>query len=54
MALDHLGGSLRAAREAVARGVTPLNKGLPLPARCALRATASRPPESINITLMEY
>ncbi len=38
--LDHPGGSLRASREAVVRGVAPLGKGLPFPARRALRPTA--------------
>ncbi|MCY4361703.1 MAG: hypothetical protein OXE42_05895 [Gammaproteobacteria bacterium] len=47
-------GSLRAGREAVARGVTPLGKGAPFPARRALRATASRPTEHGNISLKEY
>ena len=36
-------GSLRAGREAVARGVAPLGKDSPFPARRALRSTASRP-----------
>ena len=46
--------SLRAGREAVARGVAPLGKGAPFPARCALRSTASRPAEHVNITWKEY
>jgi hypothetical protein len=33
--LGHLGSSLRACREAVVRGVTPLGKDQPLPARRA-------------------
>jgi hypothetical protein len=52
--LNHLAGSLRASREAVVRGVAPLGKGAPLPARRALRSTASRLAEPINITLVEY
>ena len=36
-ALDHLGCSLRASREAVVRGVAPLAKDAPLPARRAWR-----------------
>ncbi|MCY4361694.1 MAG: hypothetical protein OXE42_05850 [Gammaproteobacteria bacterium] len=47
-------GSLRVGREAVARGVTPLGKGAPLPAQRALRSTASRPTEHGNIRLKEY
>ncbi len=34
--LERLGSSLRAGREAVARGVTPLGKGEPLPAKARL------------------
>jgi hypothetical protein len=34
--LERLGSSLRAGREAVARGVTPLGKGEPLPAKACL------------------
>ncbi len=52
--LDHLGGSLRASREAVVRFVAPLGKGMPFPARRALRSTASRLAEPINIALAEY
>ncbi len=52
--LDHLGDSLRASRESVVRGVASLGKGMPLPARRALRPTASRLAEPINITLREY
>ena len=33
--LSHWGGSLRASREAVVRGVAPLGKDEPLPARRA-------------------
>jgi len=57
---DHLGSSLRASREAVVRGVAPLGKDMPLPARrawrvlCPLGATASRFAEPINITWTEY
>ena len=49
--LDYLGGSLRASREAVVRGVAPLGKGMPFPASRALRPTASRLAEPTNITL---
>ena len=58
--LDHLDSSLRASREALVRGVAPLGKDAPLPARRALRffmplgATASQLAEPINITLTEY
>jgi hypothetical protein len=52
--LVHLGNSLWASREAVVRGVAPLGKGLPFPARRALRPTASRLAEPVNITLKEY
>ena len=52
--LEPLLGSLRAVREAVARGVAPLGKGAPLPARRALRSTASRTAEHGNITWKEY
>ncbi|MCY4362382.1 MAG: hypothetical protein OXE42_09385 [Gammaproteobacteria bacterium] len=52
--LAPLCGSLRVGREAVARGVTPLGKDAPFPARRALRATASRPTEHGNISLKEY
>ena len=52
--LDYLGGSLRASREAAVRGVAPLGKGLPFPARRALRPTASRFADPVNITLKEY
>ena len=47
-------GSLRAGREAVARGVAPLGKDAPFPARRALRSTASRPAEHVNINWKEY
>ncbi|MCY4361858.1 MAG: hypothetical protein OXE42_06720 [Gammaproteobacteria bacterium] len=46
--------SLRAGREAVARGVTPLGKDAPFPARRALRSTASRPAEHVNINWKGY
>ncbi len=52
--LDHLACSLRASREAVVRGVAPLGKGGPLPARRALRPIASRLAEPINITLFDH
>ncbi len=52
--LDHLGSSLRASREAVVRGVTPLGKDMPLTARRALRPTASRLAEPINIISLDH
>ena len=52
--LDHLGGSLRARRDAIVRGVAPLGKGMPFPARRALRPIASRHAEHVNIILQEY
>ena len=52
--LGHLASSLRASREASVRCVTPLGKDAPLPARRALRPTASRLAEHVNITLKEY
>ncbi len=52
--LDHLGSSLWASREAVVHGVAPLGKDAPLPARRALRPTASQLAEPINITLTKY
>ena len=58
--LDHLGSSLRASREAVVRGVAPLGKDAPLPARRALRlfmplgATASRLADPINSALLDH
>ncbi len=58
--LIHLGGSLRASREAVVRGVAPLGKGMPFLASRALRflcplgATASLLAVPPNITLQEY
>ncbi len=52
--LGHLGASLRASWEAVVRGVTPLGKDMPLPARRALRSTTSQLAESVIITLKEY
>ncbi len=58
--LDHLGSSLRASREAVVRGVAPLGKDAPLPARRAWRffmpsgATASQFAEPINTTLLDH
>ena len=52
--LSHLVSSLRASREGVVRGVAPLGKDLPLPARHALRPTPSRLAEPVNIMLKEY
>jgi len=52
--LDHLLSSLRASREAVVRGVTPLGKDEPLPVRRALRPTTSRLAEHGNSILKEY
>ncbi|MCY4362233.1 MAG: hypothetical protein OXE42_08615, partial [Gammaproteobacteria bacterium] len=52
--LASLCGSLRAGREAGGRGVTPLGKDAPFPVRRALRSTASRPAEHVNIKLKEY
>ena len=52
--LDYLGSSLRASREALVRGVAPLGKGEPFPARRALRSNASRLAEHGNIILKEY
>ena len=46
--------SLRAGREALARGVAPLGKGAPFPASRALRSTASRPAEHVNINWKGY
>jgi hypothetical protein len=52
--LDHLACSLRASREAVVLGVAPLGKDAPLPARHALRPTASQLAELINITALGH
>jgi hypothetical protein len=52
--LDHLGGPRRASREALVRSVAPLGKGMPFPARRALRPSASRLAERNNIALQEY
>jgi hypothetical protein len=52
--LDRPGDSLRASREAVVRDVAPLGKDAPLPARRALRPTASQLAEPVNATLAEY
>jgi len=52
--LVHLLSSLRASREVLVRGVTPLAKDQPLPARRALRPITSRLAEHGNITLKEY
>jgi hypothetical protein len=50
----HPGRSLRASREAVVLCVAPLGKGMPFPARCALRSTASRLAEPINMALSDH
>ena len=52
--LGHLGASLRASWEAVVRGVTPLGKDEPLPARRAWRPTTSHLAELVIIALKEY
>ncbi len=52
--LDYLGGSLRASRDEVVRYVAPLGKGMPFPAKRALRSTASRPADPTNCALQEY
>ncbi len=52
--LNHLASSLRASREGVVRGVAPLDKDAPLPARRALRPTTFRLAEPVNIILKEY
>ncbi len=52
--LDHLLSSHRASREAVVRGVTPLGKDQPLPARRVVRLTTSQLAEHGNIALKEY
>ncbi len=52
--LNHLASSLRAGQEGPVRGVAPLGKDAPLPARRALRPTPSRLAEPDNITLKEY
>ncbi len=52
--LNHLASSLWAIRKAIVRGVAPLGKDAPLPARRALRPTAFRLAEPVNITLKEY
>ncbi len=52
--LNHLGSSLRASREAVVRGVAPLGKDAPLPARRAWLSTASRLAEPINSALLDH
>ena len=52
--LDHLACSLRASREAVVRGVAPLGKDSPLPARRALRLTASRLAERTNTNWLDH
>ena len=52
--LDHLGGSLRASREAVVRCVPPLGKDSPFPPRRVSRTTASQLAEPITITMKEH
>ena len=52
--VDHLARSLRTSREAVVRGVAPLGKDAPLPARHALRPAASQLAELINISLLDH
>ncbi len=52
--LNHLASSLWASRKAAVRGVAPLGKDAPLLARRALRPTAFRLAEPVNITLKEY
>ena len=52
--LGHLGSSHRAGREAVGRCVAPLAKDAPLPARHALRSTASRPAEPNIVSVTEH
>ncbi len=58
--LDHVGKSLRASREALVRGVAPLGKDAPLPARrawrflCPLGATASRLAEPVNSAMLDH
>jgi len=47
--LEQQGSSLRAGREAAVRYVALLGKDAPLPAKHALRSTASRPAEPYNI-----
>ncbi len=52
--LNHLDSSLRASREGAVRGIAPLGKGSPLPARRAVRPTPSRLAEPIHIRLKEH
>ena len=52
--LDHMGGSLRASREALVRFVAPLGKDAPFLARRASRSSASRLAEYIIMTSPEY
>ncbi len=52
--LDHLGGSLRASREAVVRCVAPLGQGMPFPARRLSRRMSSPLADPITISLQEY
>ena len=52
--LDHPGSSSRASREAVVRSVVPFGKGTALPARRALRPTASQLAELMNTTLLNH
>jgi hypothetical protein len=51
---DHLDSSLRASREAVVRGVAPLGKDAPLPARRALRSTASQLAEPFDMNVLDH
>ncbi len=52
--LNHLTSSLWGSREGVVRGVTPLGKDAPLPARRVLRPIPSRLAAPINTTSTEY
>ncbi len=52
--LDQLGCSRRASREALVRGVPPLGKDAPLPARRALRPSASQLAEIITTTYLGH
>lgn len=52
--MDHPGCSRRASCEAIVRGVAPLGKDQPLPARRAWRLTASQLSQPVNITETEY
>ncbi len=52
--LDHLVCSLRASRDTIVRGLAPLGKGMPLPARPALRPTVAGLADPTNITLSDH